>query len=116
MIRLGPESLNLLVTAILDQHGKYVGPMLTWEVVTEQIAAKEREAETAADMNALNQLLVALGEARTKTEVAAVGARDDPRSVRLALRDLFRGRPGGPCPQVRQRVGLGRRGVPPGLA
>jgi methyl-accepting chemotaxis protein len=71
IIRLGPESLNLLVTAIVDHHGTYVGPMLTWEVVTEQVAAKQREEETAADTNALNQLLLALGQARSKSEVAA---------------------------------------------
>jgi methyl-accepting chemotaxis protein len=72
VIKLGPESLNLLVTAILDQNGKYVGPMLTWEVVTEQLAAKNREAETAADTNALNQLLLALGQVRSKSEIGSV--------------------------------------------
>ncbi len=72
VIRLGPESLNLLVSAILDQHGHYIGPMLTWEVVTERVAAKLREEETAADTNALNQLLQALGQARTKAELAAL--------------------------------------------
>jgi methyl-accepting chemotaxis protein len=72
VIRLGPESLNLLVTAILDQHGNYVGPMLTWEVVTEQVAAKQREAETAADTNALNSLLQAMGQARSKSDVTTL--------------------------------------------
>ena len=71
MIRLGPESLDLLVTAILDQHGTYVGPMLTWEVVTDQLAAKRREAETAMDTNAVNQLLLALGQATSTFEVGA---------------------------------------------
>jgi methyl-accepting chemotaxis protein len=71
VIQLGPESLKLLVTAILDQHGTYVGPMLTWEVVTEQLAARQREAETATDTNALNQLLLALGQARSKSDMAA---------------------------------------------
>ncbi|WP_435009903.1 methyl-accepting chemotaxis protein [Tundrisphaera lichenicola] len=71
VIRLGPESLNLLVSAILDKKGNYVGPMLTWEVVTDQLRAKEREAETAADTAALNLLLVALGEATTSSEVGA---------------------------------------------
>jgi methyl-accepting chemotaxis protein len=71
VIRLGPESLNLLVSAILDQNGTYIGPMLTWEVVTDQLAMKEREAETAADTNALNQLLQALGQARSESEVGA---------------------------------------------
>src|SRR5262249_44791758 len=30
-IRVGPEKLNLLVTAMTDGGGKYLGPMLTWE-------------------------------------------------------------------------------------
>jgi methyl-accepting chemotaxis protein len=71
VIGLGPELLNLLVTALLDQQGNYVGPMLTWEVVTEQTNAKLREAETAADTNALNQLLLALGQAGSNIEVAS---------------------------------------------
>jgi methyl-accepting chemotaxis protein len=72
VIQLGPESLNLVVTAILDQHGSYVGSMLTWEVVTERLAAKNREQETAADTNALNQLLQALGQARSKAEMSSI--------------------------------------------
>jgi methyl-accepting chemotaxis protein len=71
VIKLGPESLNLVVTALLDKNGDYVGPMLTWEVVTDQLAAKQREAETAADTNALNQLLLALGQAASRFEVGA---------------------------------------------
>ena len=38
-IQVGPEKLSLLVSAITDAEGKYIGPMLTWEVVTEQRAA-----------------------------------------------------------------------------
>jgi methyl-accepting chemotaxis protein len=69
VIRLGPEYLNLLVSAILDPNGKYVGPMLTWEVVTEQRLAKEREIEVAADTKTLNALLLALGQAKSIGEV-----------------------------------------------
>jgi GAF domain-containing protein len=71
VIQLGPESLNLLVSAILDQNGKYLGPMLTWEVVTEQLASKKRETEMAEDTAALNQLLLALGRAKTAKEVVS---------------------------------------------
>jgi methyl-accepting chemotaxis protein len=69
VIRLGPEYLNLLVSAMLDQQGKYLGPMLTWEVVTDKIEAKKRETEAALDTSAVNQLLVALGQAKTREEV-----------------------------------------------
>ncbi|MDY7225464.1 methyl-accepting chemotaxis protein [Hyalangium rubrum] len=42
-IRLGPEVAELLVTAIYDKQGRYVGPMVTWELVTEKIATEQRE-------------------------------------------------------------------------
>ena len=37
--------------------------MITWEVVTDKVEAEKREAETAADVRAVNQLLLALGAA-----------------------------------------------------
>lgn len=44
-IRVGPEVLSLLVTALYDTDGEYSGPMLTWEVVTERVELERREAE-----------------------------------------------------------------------
>jgi methyl-accepting chemotaxis protein len=43
-ISVGPEKLKLLVTAIYDEDGDYVGPMLTWEVVTEKLALQKEMA------------------------------------------------------------------------
>jgi methyl-accepting chemotaxis protein len=43
-IRLGNETLDLLVSPIRDAAGAYIGPMVTWEVITE----KERLALEAA--------------------------------------------------------------------
>jgi methyl-accepting chemotaxis protein len=43
-IKLGDEVLDLSVTALKDADGNYMGPMVTWEVITEQVRAKEREA------------------------------------------------------------------------
>jgi methyl-accepting chemotaxis protein len=43
-IRLGPEILDLLVTPVRDDGGDYVGPMLTWSVVTAQVAEERRVA------------------------------------------------------------------------
>src|SRR5262249_3522116 len=37
IIQVGPEKLDLLVSAITDEKGDYLGPMLTWEVVTEKL-------------------------------------------------------------------------------
>jgi methyl-accepting chemotaxis protein len=70
-IRVGPEYLDLLVTAILDQNGKYIGPMLTWEIITEAQEAQAQTAELTADTSAVNQLLLSMGRAKTPTEVIA---------------------------------------------
>jgi methyl-accepting chemotaxis protein len=42
-IQVGPEILDLLVSAIYDKDKNYLGPMVTWELITEKIAAEERE-------------------------------------------------------------------------
>ena len=39
LIHVGPETLDLLVTAIRDKSGTYMGPMLTWSVVTQKVQA-----------------------------------------------------------------------------
>jgi methyl-accepting chemotaxis protein len=44
-MRLGPETLSLVVTARVDASGRYVGPMLTWDLITEKVAAEERAHE-----------------------------------------------------------------------
>ncbi len=44
-IQLGPEILDLLVNAIYDQENNYLGPMVTWEVITEKLANEERTQE-----------------------------------------------------------------------
>ncbi len=70
-INVGPELFELSVSAMLDPHGRYIGPMITWEVVTEKVEIARREAETSADMRAVNQLLLALGRARSVRDVIA---------------------------------------------
>ncbi len=44
-IQVGPESLDLLVSAITDQQGNYSGAMVTWAVVTKALEAERRERE-----------------------------------------------------------------------
>ena len=56
-IKVGNETLDLLVSAIYDHQGNYMGPMVTWEVITEKLEterkiqeANERERENAAKL------------------------------------------------------------------
>lgn len=47
-IEVGPEVLDLLVTAMTDGDGEYVGAMATWDVVTERIRLDEEIARVTA--------------------------------------------------------------------
>ncbi len=53
-IKVGPETLDLKVSAIRDAEGRYVGPMLTWSVVTAQVAMV---AEVTRVVDALRQAI-----------------------------------------------------------
>ena len=94
-IRVGPEFFELSVSAMVDQNSRYIGPMITWEVVTEKLEAKAREEELAANTTAVNQLLLALGRARTVRDVItaalAIGARDIRLVLWVVLGDSARG-------------------------
>ena len=52
-IQLGDETLDLLVSPLTDQQGNYIGPMLSWSVVTQAV---KQEAETAKLMQMLDQM------------------------------------------------------------
>jgi len=58
-IQIGPETADLLVTAIYDQNKNYLGPMVTWELITEKLEnerkikeAGERERRHAEELRA----------------------------------------------------------------
>ncbi|MFT8675717.1 MAG: EAL domain-containing protein [Acetobacter sp.] len=46
-IRLGDEILDLLISSITGLEGDYIGPMLTWSLVTAQVKAEERIVQLA---------------------------------------------------------------------
>jgi len=43
-ISVGPETLDLLVSAVRDANGDYIGPMVTWEVITEKLRLEQESA------------------------------------------------------------------------
>jgi methyl-accepting chemotaxis protein len=47
-IAIGPEIADLLVTAIYDQNKNYLGPMVTWELITEKLET-ERKVQEATE-------------------------------------------------------------------
>ncbi|MBO1326031.1 EAL domain-containing protein [Acetobacter sp. TBRC 12305] len=46
-IRLGDEILDLMISSITGTEGDYIGPMLTWSLVTAQVEAEERIVQLA---------------------------------------------------------------------
>ena len=61
-IKVGPETLDLQVSAIKDPEGNYIGPMLTWAVVSAQVALA---AEVSRVVEALG---AAIGEMQQSAE------------------------------------------------
>jgi len=74
VIQLGPEKLDLLVSAIYDNDQNYLGPMISWSVVTEKIELEEKNKKNKETMiNVLNQIgEVVEGLAAASEELAAV--------------------------------------------
>jgi methyl-accepting chemotaxis protein len=56
-IQIGAETMHLVVNAIYDQNNQYIGPMVTWDLVTEKLKQEknqkdmqERERTTTEDL------------------------------------------------------------------
>lgn len=77
-IKVGDQTLDLLVSAITDGSGAYVGAMATWEVVTDRLRVERESAEAAADTSAVNKVLSGLGAA-TDVDAAVQIALDTVR-------------------------------------
>lgn len=50
VIEVGPEKLDLYVSAMRDLSGKYTGPMVTWELVTEKLRTQDEMARVMSMM------------------------------------------------------------------
>jgi methyl-accepting chemotaxis protein len=53
IIQLGPEKLDLLVSAIYDNNGEYLGPMVSWSLVTEKLQLETLSAQVNSMMENL---------------------------------------------------------------
>jgi len=49
-IQVGPEILDLLVSPVLDENRNYLGPMVTWSIITQKLEMEKREKESAETM------------------------------------------------------------------
>ncbi|MCX8132603.1 MAG: methyl-accepting chemotaxis protein [Roseococcus sp.] len=75
---IGGEAVELNVSAIRDASGAYVGPMLTWKFVTEQVRLADRfEADVSGVVEAVASGAGRMQEnARSLTEAAELSGRE----------------------------------------
>lgn len=85
VIELSDQKLDLLVSAIYDDKGEFIGPMVTWENITERLAMEQKQKEMAEQterdaqelQDKVDQLLVNVQEAAAgdlTTDVKIKGA------------------------------------------
>ncbi|MGD8809783.1 MAG: HAMP domain-containing protein, partial [Gammaproteobacteria bacterium] len=66
-ITVGDQTLSLNVTAIRDKAGNYVGPMLGWSVITEQLALSEKVLNVVKNVSAAATEMRSAAESMTST-------------------------------------------------
>ncbi len=55
VIQLGDEQLELLVSPMYNDAGEYLGPMVTWELVTEKLRLQERNRDFTSQIDAIKR-------------------------------------------------------------
>jgi methyl-accepting chemotaxis protein len=100
-IQLGPETLEMLVSAVYDQNNNYSGSMATWDVITARLTmqdqvreASEREQRQAEDLKAkVHSLLEVINAAEQGdlTRSVNVQGEDAIGQMGLGLNRLFGG-------------------------
>ena len=66
-ISLGDETLDLQVSAIMDEHGGYIGPMVSWSVVTQQLKLAEDVKSMVGAVSAASTEMLSSAEAMAAT-------------------------------------------------
>ncbi len=98
-IQVGPETLDLLVSPIYDDNKNYLGPMVTWEVITEKLRIErevkegaEREQAQAADLRGkVDSILGVVNQAAKGdlTQTIAVSGTDAIGQMAESLQTFF---------------------------
>ena len=77
-IKVGPETLDLQVTAVNDEKGNYMGPMLTWGVVTAQV---QMASEVKRVVDAVGSAIHEMQQSAEGLTQSADAARQQAASV-----------------------------------
>lgn len=92
-IKLGPETLDLLVSPLFDSSGTYIGPIVTWSVVTERVkmaddfekdigSVVQSVTSSAVEMQASSKnMSVGADETTKQSQAVSNAAQEAARSV-----------------------------------
>ncbi len=75
-IQVGTEVLDLLVSPIYDSNKTYLGPMVTWSVITQRLELEKKEHEQSEDMRSVMMQITGMVQTlgSSSEELAAVSA------------------------------------------
>ena len=83
-IKLATETLHLLASPIFDADNKYIGPMVTWDLITDRVTlvsnlneASSQLAAAAAELNATASEMSSNAEETNREAVSAAGASEE---------------------------------------
>ncbi len=96
LMDFGHEVLDVLVAAIYDTTGKYIGPMITWEFVTEKVALVKDLTKSSEDLalSAANVLSIssnlsaAAEETSAQANTASVAAEEVNAGVQTVASNM----------------------------
>ncbi len=88
-IKLGDETLRLDVSAVLDKDGGYIGPMVSWSVITSQVAIANNVSEVvnvvasaSTELKSSAETMASTAES-TSTQSTAVAAASEQVSANV---------------------------------
>ncbi len=88
-IKIGPESMDLLVSAIHNNNNEYIGAMLTWNLVSAEVAMSAKVTEVVhgvtGAVNELKDTAQRMSEraAQTEAQAASVAAAAEEASANV---------------------------------
>ncbi|MEJ1159039.1 methyl-accepting chemotaxis protein [Prosthecomicrobium sp. N25] len=85
VIRVGPETLQLDVSAITDEKGTYLGPMLSWSVITDKVKMAE---DVTVVVEAMNEVAAGLETASSDLNTISRDAQAKASSVSAASQEM----------------------------
>lgn len=90
-IQLGAETLDLLVSPIYDNKGAYLGPMVTWNVITKKLELERQIEQNAAALSSSAEELTAISQQmagnaeETATQANVVSAASEEVSKNVSV-------------------------------